>query len=188
MENRYAARKDNPFGDCRQPSPEDIKKALGDLIMSASGWRKVFAADGDENSLSPGLACPDLFLTAGMGHAFAGYLKAVSGKSRPRAALGTDTRRTGPLMADIIARSLLSLGCEVLFLSALPAPEIMAFVRNEENIDGFLYISASHNPPGHNGVKFGLNRGSVLSGTEIGPLIESYKKLAEAADFCRMMT
>ena len=39
-----------------------------------------------------------------------------------------------------------------LFISA--APELMAYSAVNESVDGFIYITASHNPVGHNGLKF----------------------------------
>lgn len=58
-------------------------------------------------------------------------------------------------------------------------------VRGEDSapgIDGFAYISASHNPPGHNGVKFGLDTGGVLSAAQIAPLIDEFKASLSAED------
>lgn len=43
-------------------------------------------------------------------------------------------------------------------------------------LHGFCYISASHNPPGHNGVKFGLGDGGVLSPEIAKKLIASLQE------------
>lgn len=43
--------------------------------------------------------------------------------------------------------------------------------------DGFMYISASHNPIGHNGIKFGLNSGGVLNALQNALLVERFKTL-----------
>ena len=44
-------------------------------------------------------------------------------------------------------------------------------------VDGFVYISASHNPIGHNGIKFGRNDGGVIPGTDASKLAASFREL-----------
>ena len=53
----------------------------------------------------------------------------------------------------------------------MAAPEIMAYARGvagaeREDAAGFVYVSASHNPRGHNGLKFGLGDGGVLGAAD----------------------
>ena len=44
-----------------------------------------------------------------------------------------------------------------------------------------MYVSASHNPVGHNGIKFGLSRdGGVLNAQQAAQLIAIYKKMIYA--------
>ena len=52
------------------PSKEDLESALGTFILSASGWRKVFAADGDEESTTEEIAPADRYLVAGIALAY----------------------------------------------------------------------------------------------------------------------
>ena len=52
----------------------------------------------------------------------------------------------------------------------------MAYARK---LDGFIYISASHNPIGHNGIKFGTNNGGVLEAKENAKLVDALKKLLD---------
>ncbi len=178
------------------PSPEEVRLAAHSLILSASGWRKTFAdpsANGPyvswdpghslENSLSRGLCPADTVIVAGMALVFSSFIKETcieetGGDRRPVVLLGIDTRPTGPAIADVFARVLTGEGCEVRYLFIVPAPEIMAYSaqttglppEHEFHSDGFAYISASHNPPGHNGLKFGLG-GGVLTGEQVAPLI-----------------
>ncbi|MCK5674934.1 MAG: hypothetical protein KAH95_16255, partial [Spirochaetales bacterium] len=69
-----------------------------------------------------------------------------------------------------------SQGIEVRSLFIIAAPEIMAYSAVDSNIDGFAYISASHNPIGHNGLKFGAD-GGVFGGEESKELISAFKEL-----------
>lgn len=163
------------------PSATEIAAAAESLILSASGWRKIFAASGDEESLSEDVAAADLVVAGAMAKVFADFLLART--SRPALALGIDSRPTGPRLADAMLRVFLARGVEVRYAFIVAAPELMAWTReaallpedDEGRLDGFCYLSASHNPPGHNGVKFGLGTGGVLDGAAAGPLADELR-------------
>jgi phosphoglucomutase len=109
--------------------------------------------------------------------------------------VGRDTRPTGKAIAKAIIPALLEEGWTVRLVNESAAPEIMAYARslgNEvpgdgrpmdeypgetEPAVGFIYISASHNPVGHNGLTFGFTDGGVLPGTEVAVLIDRLKAL-----------
>lgn len=149
-------------------------KSLGmehNMILSASGWRKVFSLSGDEQSKAQEISSSDTALSAIAAEVFFDYLKKKTGLESPVIALGMDTRPTGPAIADAMARALILKNAVVQFTGVSSAPEIMAFAKK---IDGFIYISASHNPVGHNGIKFGLNDGGVLNGTENALLVKDF--------------
>ena len=142
------------------------------MILSASGWRKVFAESGNEEDTSPAIGTENKLLCALIGETFAQYLiDRVDGRY-PFIAVGTDTRPTSAEIADAILRALLKHNITVHYTGVASAPEIMAYARQ---LDGFLYISASHNPVGHNGIKFGLDDGGVLEGSEAKKLIANFK-------------
>ncbi|MDR1248103.1 MAG: phosphatidylglycerol lysyltransferase [Treponema sp.] len=165
-----------------------LDKALGELILSASGWRLIFAADGDEASAAADIAPVHGIILAAAAAVFADFLKKkLPPGTVPVVVAGMDTRPTGPAMADVLIRSLLASGVAVRFAALVAAPEIMAAARSGK-FDGFLYISASHNPIGHNGLKFGLNDGGALPGTEALPLIESFRRLMGERDRIVRMT
>ena len=158
-------------------SSEDVQKALEPMILSASGWRKVFAPDGDEESREEYLNPADSLLAAAMAEAYMDFLFSRVSNPRPVVVLGLDARFTGPVIADVMIRALLSRGIEVRYLFIAAAPELMGYTGQTPDCDGFIYISASHNPIGHNGVKFGLNTGGVLSGEEAAELIAAYREI-----------
>ncbi len=153
------------------------RAALQDFILSASGWRKIFAADGDGESREAATTPGDRELCAAAAETFAEFLRKRSGKPSPVAAVGLDTRFTGPGIADVMIRVFLLRGIRVRYLFIVPAPEIMAWVKSSRDIDGFAYVSASHNPVGHNGLKFGL-KGGVLGGKDAEELIRDFRLLA----------
>ena len=133
-----------------EPDTDSVQKALEAFILSASGWRKIFAANGDEESRSPEIRPEDALLTALAAGTFARFVRSASGKERPAMLLATDTRPTGRAIAAAAAAGLRQEGAEILFPGVAAAPEIMAAARTQ---DAFVYISASHNPFYDNGIK-----------------------------------
>jgi phosphoglucomutase len=148
------------------------------LILSASGWRGVFAASEEDASAEPQSRM--LWPALAMAEAAAEYFAALPGD--PVILLGCDSRPTGPALCEIFIRCFLSAGISCRYLFITPAPEIMAAARNMQNCGGFCYISASHNPIGHNGIKLGNHEGGVLSGSEAAPLIRRVKEILASAE------
>ncbi|HEY9054127.1 MAG TPA: hypothetical protein VIO60_04845 [Rectinemataceae bacterium] len=185
-----------PFGMADLPSSAQIAEAAKEFILSASGWRKVFAFPGPgdayaswsdsksaEDSLSSRISPADMALAALAAEAFGKALLEREAGFPARAIVGIDSRPTGPAIADIFCRVLLGMGIEPRYCFIIAAPELMAYAgacaakprSDEERAGGFAYISASHNPPGHNGIKFGLGSGGVLGPAESTSLIASFK-------------
>ncbi len=74
-------------------------------------------------------------------------------KQKGRAVIGRDTRASGASLADAVARGLRAGGCEPVALGVLPTPAVARAVRIGREALGVV-ITASHNPPGDNGIKF----------------------------------
>lgn len=107
----------------------------------------------------------------------------------PVIALGRDSRPTGELCEKIILQGLLAAGLQVRLVGLTAVPQVLAYAGESEQITGFVYITASHNPPGYNGFKIGGPSGEVLASPEASALIESFKKiyLDDAATFDRIV-
>ena len=161
------------------PSFDDVQQALKATILSASGWRRVFAESKDQQDKTPNIGAVNAVLAALMAKAFSEFIKTKTGKASPVVALATDTRPTGASIADAMLRVLIKNGINVQYLGISAAPEIMAY---SHHVDGFVYISASHNPVGHNGVKFGTNNGGVIAAADAAALAESFKALCSQKD------
>ncbi len=155
------------------PTPAELEEALKSMILSASGWRHVYGSH--EEDASPDLRPVDRVLSLGMAANFAAFLLDQTARRPLRVALGHDSRPTGPALADGMRRVLTALGVTVDDLGTVAAPEIMAWVQTGGVHDGFVYISASHNPVGHNGVKFGLSDGGVVGGKLSADLIARFR-------------
>ena len=142
------------------------------MITSASGWRKVFALSGDEADAGSHISADDTVLAALAADVFACRLKA-RGADAPSVVVGMDARPTGPAIADAMLRALLAHSVAVSYAGIIAAPEIMAYARG---FDGFVYVSASHNPIGHNGIKFGFDDGGVLDRDENAALVAAFEE------------
>lgn len=144
------------------------------MILSASGWRKVFAVSGNEQDPTEDISQESEAISIISALIFVDYIKEVSKQSNPVIAIGMDTRPTGPRIVNAMLHALVKKEAIIQFTGITSAPEIMAFSRN---LDGFIYISASHNPIGHNGIKFGTNDGGVLNGTENAKLVAKFNEI-----------
>lgn len=171
-----------------------IARVVSTMILSASGWRGVFALDGDEESATADISLAHRYIVAAAARSFVQILRE---EPSPRAAdredtglciaVATDSRPTGPSIANEIIRVLLALGCTVRYSSITTIPEFVAWCRidtpGNAACDGFIYVSASHNPIGHNGLKFGRNNGGVLEGSEATRLIGLFREDLAKEDF-----
>jgi phosphoglucomutase len=168
------------FDEDGPPGAEDLEAALEGMILSASGWRGVFAAGGGEEGGEETVSPARLLFAAAAAEVFAAYLREGN---PPRIIVGTDTRPTGPAIAEAVITALLAGGHEVRYAGITAAPELMAYARSlAAPGTGFIYISASHNPIGHNGLKFGRCDGGVLPGPETAKLAEALRALLAAPE------
>ncbi|HDI11208.1 MAG TPA: phosphoglucosamine mutase [Candidatus Acetothermia bacterium] len=117
---------------------------------------KLFGTDGVRGvagrELSPELAFK---LGRAAGRAF-----------KPRKALiGRDTRTSGPALEAACSAGLAETGCDVHSAAIIPSPGVSHLVRLGD-FDLGVVISASHNPPQDNGLKFYDSQGLKLSPAE----------------------
>jgi phosphoglucomutase len=161
------------------------------MILSASGWRDIFAEDGEAESRLKKISGFHVFVSAAAASVFADFAGAKSANGAARIIVGRDTRPTGEAIAETVVRTLLAKGAGVLFCGVAAAPEIMAFARAcglDGSADGFIYISASHNPIGYNGIKFGLTDGGVLDGTDAARLEKEFRALCSSEEARRLLS
>ena len=84
---------------------------------------------------------------------FASRLAAAYGSIvKGTVAVGGDPRTSTEMIKHAVIAGLLSAGCKVIDLGILPTPAVQFAVRNY--YDGGVMITASHNPPKYNGLKF----------------------------------
>ncbi len=108
-----------------------------------------------------------------IGRAFAQYLGAK------RVCLGHDIRLSSPSLAAAVARGINEAGADVLDIGMVGTEEIY-FAAFDNDVDGGIVVTASHNPKDYNGMK--LVRGGARPISGDSGLLE-IKALAESGDF-----
>jgi phosphomannomutase len=83
---------------------------------------------------------------------------------RPRTVvIGYDVRLSSPELADALADGLMDAGVEVLDIG-LCGTEMIYFATSHLGVDGGIMVTASHNPPDWNGMKFVREGSKPISG------------------------
>lgn len=119
-----------------------------------SSPEKFFGTDGVRGRVNTGAITPEKALL--LGQVIASKLNPyqTQGKSTGlHAVIGKDSRRSGDMLESAIAAGLNSVGMDVLLAGMVPTPAISLLVR-ETGANLGVVISASHNPPEDNGIKF----------------------------------
>ncbi|MCS7032055.1 MAG: hypothetical protein NZL92_11070 [Gloeomargarita sp. SKYG116] len=107
--------------------------------------------------------------------AFGQWLRAQY--SRPAVALGRDGRNSSPMIADLARAGLLSVGCQVVDLGLTLTPTLQFTVSRGAALHGGVMVTASHNPPPWNGLKFLDSAGFFLSESDWRALERQRQKL-----------
>lgn len=162
-------------------SHEEVLATFRHFIVSASGWRSIFSAS--ESDPERTTAATDN-IVAVAAYAFSEFLaeRSESGSERALSVLvARDTRPTGPRITEIAARVLIAWGFEVRYAGVVATPELLAYVRDTDEVDAFFLSTASHNPIEYNGIKLGLGDGAVLAPEQATLLGTRFKELVEDA-------
>jgi phosphoglucosamine mutase len=119
---------------------------------------RLFGTDGVR-----GVAGSDLTrdLAFGLGRA-AVVVLGRHGARRPTFLVGRDTRASGAWLEEALADGIRSAGGDVILAGVEPTPAI-AFLTTALRVSSGVVISASHNPPEDNGIKFFSHDGMKLS-------------------------
>ncbi|MGB0347985.1 MAG: phosphoglucosamine mutase, partial [Balneolaceae bacterium] len=104
------------------------------LMVSVSGIRGIFGTDLTPENLARFTASYGTWVNGGT------------------VVLGRDSRTTGKLCEDIVASTLMSVGCDVIRVGIVPTPTVAMGVLKYKAAGGII-ISASHNPAEWNALK-----------------------------------
>ncbi|PKL87744.1 MAG: phosphomannomutase [Ignavibacteriae bacterium HGW-Ignavibacteriae-2] len=90
----------------------------------------------------------------------------VKNQRAKKVVIGMDVRESSPILSEALARGITDAGAKVFDLG-LCGTEMIYFATPFLDCDGGVMITASHNPPEYNGLKF-VKRDSVPMGYESG--------------------
>jgi phosphoglucosamine mutase len=123
---------------------------------------KLFGTDGIRGHVGNFLTAP---LALEVGISAGRILKERLTASDDRAkviAIGQDSRTSGDMLSSAIAAGLTAAGWDVWHIGLCPTPAVAFLAANSPEIFGGVMISASHNPPEDNGIKFFDRHGTKL--------------------------
>ncbi len=104
---------------------------------------RLFGTDGVRGVANKELTCETAFKLGQAAVAFLGGNIVV----------GKDTRQSGDMLEAAVLAGIMSMGGTAFSAGIIPTPGVALLVR-ELYCDGGIVISASHNPPEYNGIKF----------------------------------
>ncbi|MCX8159996.1 MAG: phosphoglucosamine mutase [Candidatus Saccharicenans sp.] len=125
------------------------------LKVSISGVRGVVG-----ESLTPQIA-------ARFASAFGTYL------GPGQVLVGQDTRPSGTMLKKAVLSGLLATGCQPVEVGVLPIPTIL-FLTRERQARGAVVVTASHNPPEWNGLKFIGPEGLYLRRSQVEEFLDIF--------------
>ena len=124
------------------------------LIKSISGIRGTIGGKPG-NSLSP----VDIVKFTS---AYATWLKNQNKKTNYNIVVGRDARISGAFVMQLVTNTLISCGVNVIDVDLSTTPTV-EFAVLQNNADGGIIITASHNPTEWNALKLLNNKGEFLS-------------------------
>lgn len=125
---------------------------------------RLFGTDGVRGVANSELTCE---LAYRLGQAAVSFM----GKT---IVVGKDTRKSGDMLESAVVAGITSAGGDALLVGVIPTPAVALLVR-ELCASGGIVISASHNPPEYNGIKFFDAQGYKLP-DKVEDSIESFIK------------
>jgi phosphoglucosamine mutase len=118
---------------------------------------RLFGTDGVRGLAGSEL---DRDLAFRLGHAAVGVL-GRHGDGHPTFVVGRDPRASGEWLEDALVEGICTAGGDVILAGVEPTPAI-AFLVTDLGASSGVVISASHNPPEYNGIKFFAGNGMKL--------------------------
>lgn len=102
---------------------------------------------------------------------FARFIKSRGGN---KVLIGRDTRPSGPNIFAVAEEAFQKEGIATTNIGILPTPSTLLLTR-KLGADGGIMITASHNPPQYNGIKFVMPMGRMTNANEVEE-IENFRK------------
>lgn len=110
-----------------------------------------------------------------IGKGFGSVVREETGKEHPRVVVGRDARTHGQQLEAKVTEGLLSTGCNVLQIHETPSP-VNYFTICDQELDGGVQVTASHNPKEDNGLKLQLQHAEAHAGDDLQRLRERIER------------
>lgn len=126
---------------------------------------KLFGTDGIRGHVGSFLTAP-ISLQVGLaaGYVLKSQIKGCQNESdRPVVLIGQDSRTSGNMLTSALAAGLTSVGLDVWNLGLCPTPTVAYLTSHLSEAIAGVMVSASHNPPDDNGIKFFGSDGTKLN-------------------------
>jgi len=131
--------------------------------LSVTGYRAIWGKDLNEK------------IAFEYVRTFAKFIRAKGGK---KIIVGRDARKTGPAIFSATKAALGSEDLEMTYVGIIPTPSMLLLTK-DLGFDGGIMITASHNPPEYNGVKFIMPEGRLTNEEETAKLEDFRKNMTE---------
>jgi len=164
---------------------KDVEDAFDNMIVSASGWRAVFNVKNDDESQEHEITPSHAIISYVAAQAFTEFLRSSHSEIK-EIIVGKDGRPTGNEIAVNVMRSFQDHACDfdLKFTHEAPIPQVISYANYQKA--AFFYITASHNPVGYNGFKFGTANIGVLRKEEADKLLVIFKKCLKDFEIDRL--
>jgi len=148
-----------------------LNNSASKIIFGTDGWRGLIGDELNQNNIT---------LVA---QAFALFLKEKH--QHNRVTIGYDGRKFSDLFALVFAKVLNANNIEVLLSDRVIPTPVVSFTCIHQNCQAGVMITASHNPPQYNGIKFKSAQGSPFATEDtarVEALIGKSKVIMAASD------
>ena len=102
--------------------------------------------------------------------------KAIGAAVRGNVAVATDTRITADMIKRAISAGIMSSGHSIYDLGIVPMPALQYYVKTHDFVVSGIMITASHNPPQFNGIKYISEDGTEASRIDEAKIEELYSQ------------
>lgn len=132
--------------------------------LSVTGYRAIWGKDLDEK------------IAFEYARSFARFIKNKNGK---KVIVGRDARVTGPIIFKSVREAFEKEGIDVKYAGLLPTPTMLMLTK-KNGYDAGVMITASHNPPEYNGMKFIMPEGRLTNHEETNEIEKTRQSLNES--------
>ena len=95
------------------------------------------------------------------------FANIVAERGGKKVAVGGDVRVSTPSLVYAALSGIIAAGLDAYLVFPLPIPVFCNFVWRNENLNGGAFVTASHNPPQYNGIRFRREDGTGFSSENV---------------------